>query len=73
MKKPQKYYRICQINDGKISLFETQQFGEPNNWFESIGEIDSWLAENFVDAHPGEGNQIAVIALPVWVLGFKAV
>lgn len=73
-KKPEKFYRICQVNhEGDIRLFETYQFGEPNNWFALESEADEWIQENFIDAHPGTVKNIAtLIVLPVWTVTFKA-
>ncbi len=73
MKTPQRFYRIFQINlENDITLFETYQFGEPNNWFEQESEADEWIRENFVDAHPGSTpNILTLIVLPVWTITFK--
>lgn len=75
MKKPQKFYRICYFNhENDIVLFETNQFGEPNNWFAQESEAEEWIQEHFIDAHPGTvENMVTMIVLPVFTVTFKPI
>lgn len=73
MKQPEKFYRIFQIEkNGTIHLFETNQFGEPNNWFTEEQEAEEWIKEIFVDAHPGiVSNFLSLVIIPVFTITFK--
>lgn len=71
--KPKKYFTICYIDNGLVKPFETHQFGEPNNWFETEVEAEQWIMDMFLDAPLGEVNKMALIVLPVFLIKFKPV
>jgi hypothetical protein len=79
---PSMYYRLFTLDaKGTAHLFETNQFGEPNNWFESIDQAAKWIKEVFDDAYPTGSvdpaalapPQLVLVALPVWLLNFRPI
>lgn len=73
-RKPEKWFRICQIFEGKISLFETHQFGDPNNWYQTEVEAEKFIQEHFDDAQDGinpTNVEMILLVLPVYAIKFR--
>lgn len=68
--EPRKYYRIFAIDqDGAFRVFETEQFGDPNNWFENEVEAETFIKDNFIDANSNPTVTLAII--PVFTVNKK--
>jgi hypothetical protein len=71
---PQVYYRIMAFGpDNHLELFNTAEFGEPNNWFEDMEEAENFIEEHFVDHHvtPEDPAHCVLTILPVWTVKTK--
>lgn len=70
METPRKYYRIFTFGpNGQLVLFNTAEFGEPNNWFDSELDAHIWMNDHFVDVN--EGAPIVLTVLPIWTVKSK--
>jgi hypothetical protein len=68
--KPRKYYRILYFdNKGGLQLFETNQFGDPNNWFDDEQEAEAFIQENFSDKN--NSPDMVLVVVPIFTVGFR--
>lgn len=75
MKKPIKFYRICEVtSDGAIKIFETQKFDrQEDNWFNTEAEAEIFIQQHFIDAQSGGKYKCdcVLIVLPVFAIQWK--
>ena len=76
--KPIIYYRVFYVNEkGGFSLLETHQFGDPDNFFESMDAATSFIQENFDNSqtegvYPAtEKVDMVLVVFPVCLIQFK--
>lgn len=70
MNTPRKFYQICTFGPGgTIVQFNTAEFGDSNNWFETEGEAHDWICEHFVDVNSNAPIRLTV--LPIWTVKSK--